>query len=438
MFLSSNMISKNKLSNMKNIFSIPFLVMAMTALSFCLCNAHNDLSERKILIIGTGGGGAPAAHAPSHTDGSDDIQDASNSQKGLATAAQITQQETNTSDIDALVSGVKVKADVATSTFGLGNITLSGEQTLNGVTTLASRVLVTDQTLGEDNGIYLTAAGAWSRATDYDEDAEVNNGDIIYVNDTNSTKHLFAYLLITDPITLDTTPLVYNEHQDAMLASQAEVNTGTNPVKHVSPDTLEDKTYGTGFTGVTLGDNKTIKEHLQELETAVEANDSQLFMFTANDAVFPLTTPAAPTARNNHATLSFSDGEGTPVEDVAFEQILFEGIMSDDYDGGDIVTDLWSTAETATTGVLGYNVQIERIGTVLDIDADSFAAAQSGSATVSGTSGIATLISITFTNAQADGITAGDPFRLLAIRNTSVGSDHTDDAELLRVGGRHD
>ena len=205
----------------------------------------------------------------------------------------------------------------------------------------------------------------------------------------------------------------------------------------VTPDTLEDKTYGTGFTGTTISDNALLKTALQELETAVEAATagmtSQLVVFTANDAVFPLVKPAAPTARNNHATISFDDGV-----DVTLEQIIFEGVIPEDYDGGDIVTDLWSTAETATTGVLGYNVQIERIGTVLDIDADSFASAQSGSATVSGTSGIATLISITFTNAQADGITAGDPFRVLVTRNTAVGSDHADDAELLRLGIRHD
>jgi hypothetical protein len=37
--------------------------------------------------------GAPAAHAASHTDGTDDIQNATNAQKGLATAAQITRLE---------------------------------------------------------------------------------------------------------------------------------------------------------------------------------------------------------------------------------------------------------------------------------------------------------------------------------------------------------
>jgi len=40
--------------------------------------------------------GTPAAHAASHTDGTDDIQNATNAQKGLATASQITDLEANT------------------------------------------------------------------------------------------------------------------------------------------------------------------------------------------------------------------------------------------------------------------------------------------------------------------------------------------------------
>lgn len=53
------------------------------------------------------------------------------------------------------------------------------------------------------------------------------------------------------------------------IATLAEVNTGTDAVRAVTPDTLEDKTYGT-FTGTTIADNSTLKSALQALETAVE------------------------------------------------------------------------------------------------------------------------------------------------------------------------
>jgi hypothetical protein len=48
------------------------------------------------------------------------------------------------------------------------NITLSGEQTLDGILTSTSRVLVRAQTAPAENGIYVSSAGAWSRGTDMD------------------------------------------------------------------------------------------------------------------------------------------------------------------------------------------------------------------------------------------------------------------------------
>jgi hypothetical protein len=119
-------------------------------------------------------------------------------------------------ELSAVSAGIKIKNDVQTATGpGDGNITLSGEQTINGVLTSGSRVLLTDQTDPTENGIYDTAAGAWTRAADYDGNpgSEVENGDTIYVNNVASTKHNFKYLNTTqDPITVGVTPLTYTEH----------------------------------------------------------------------------------------------------------------------------------------------------------------------------------------------------------------------------------
>ena len=69
--------------------------------------------------------------------------------------------------VDGLLSGLKWKESVVAAT--TANITLSGTQTIDGVSVLAGeRVLVKDQTTTADNGIYVCAAGAWSRASDAD------------------------------------------------------------------------------------------------------------------------------------------------------------------------------------------------------------------------------------------------------------------------------
>lgn len=52
------------------------------------------------------------------------------------------------------------------ATVATANITLSGEQTLNGITTNASRVLVVGQTSSAQNGIYTSGPGPWTRTSD--------------------------------------------------------------------------------------------------------------------------------------------------------------------------------------------------------------------------------------------------------------------------------
>ena len=44
------------------------------------------------------------------------------------------------------------------------NLTLSGEQTIDGILTSTSRILVMNQSAAAENGIYVTASGAWARA----------------------------------------------------------------------------------------------------------------------------------------------------------------------------------------------------------------------------------------------------------------------------------
>lgn len=67
--------------------------------------------------------------------------------------------------VDSVSQGLDVKPSVLAAT--TTNITLSGAQTIDGVTCNAgARVLVKNQSTTSQNGIYVVAAGAWSRAAD--------------------------------------------------------------------------------------------------------------------------------------------------------------------------------------------------------------------------------------------------------------------------------
>ena len=78
----------------------------------------------------------------------------------------------NKSYVDTVAQGLDTKAScVAATTVG---ITLSAPQTIDGIALIAGdRCLVKNQSTTANNGIYLVAAGSWTRALDMDTWAEV-------------------------------------------------------------------------------------------------------------------------------------------------------------------------------------------------------------------------------------------------------------------------
>lgn len=124
------------------------------------------------------------------------LQDAVNPQDAVTKA-----------QLDAQAQGFKWKEPVRAAT--TANITLSGAQTIDGVSVVAGdRVLVKDQSTGSGNGIYVAATGSWTRATDFDIAAEVL-GATVFVSE-GTTNGNTQYKMTTDaPITLGTTALVW-------------------------------------------------------------------------------------------------------------------------------------------------------------------------------------------------------------------------------------
>jgi len=72
----------------------------------------------------------------------------------------------------AKLPGAAYKESVSCAT--TANITLSGTQTIDGIAVVAgNRVLVKNQTTASQNGIYVVAAGAWTRSLDADNASEI-------------------------------------------------------------------------------------------------------------------------------------------------------------------------------------------------------------------------------------------------------------------------
>ena len=116
--------------------------------------------------------------------------------------------------VDAARQGLSVKDGVRVAT--TANITLSGTQTIDGVAVVAGdRVLVKNQTTASANGIYIVAAGAWTRSTDFDVNADVANGAHVFVEE-GSTQSDSAWVLTNDgAITIGTTALAFAQFSGA-------------------------------------------------------------------------------------------------------------------------------------------------------------------------------------------------------------------------------
>ena len=113
---------------------------------------------------------------------------------------------------DALATGLDFKQSVKAAT--TTDITLSGSQTIDGVAISAGmRVLVKDQTDGTQNGIYVAASGAWTRAADADNTPsnEVTSGMFCYVEEGTVNADSGWVLATNDVITLGSTNLVFTQ-----------------------------------------------------------------------------------------------------------------------------------------------------------------------------------------------------------------------------------
>lgn len=116
--------------------------------------------------------------------------------------------------VDAARSGLDVKASCRVAT--TANITLSGTQTIDGVSAIADdRVLVKDQTDESENGIWVVAASAWSRSTDADTDAEVTAGLFTFVEEGTVNGNSGFVLTTNNPIVVGTTDLVFAQFSGA-------------------------------------------------------------------------------------------------------------------------------------------------------------------------------------------------------------------------------
>lgn len=112
--------------------------------------------------------------------------------------------------VQSASAGIDSKASVRA--LANGNITLSAPQAIDGVSVIAGdRVLVRGQTTNTQNGVYVVAAGAWTRAADADANSELTPGAFWFVEEGTTYGKTQWRIENTGAIVIGTTAVTINQ-----------------------------------------------------------------------------------------------------------------------------------------------------------------------------------------------------------------------------------
>jgi uncharacterized cupin superfamily protein len=151
----------------------------------------------------------------------------------------------------------------ARTTFGMkkpvvaattGAITLSGEQTIDGVACVEDdRVLVKDQVGPAFNGIYVVSTGAWTRAVDFDGTTDFVKGTLVIVAAGTINGGKLYRVTSADPTDIDVDSITFesltfaDSHANGSVVVSATVN-----LDAIDADAVDVTGAGATITAITL------------------------------------------------------------------------------------------------------------------------------------------------------------------------------------------
>lgn len=152
--------------------------------------------------------------------------------------------------VDAAINGVEIHPSVKAAT--TANITLSGAQTIDGVSIVATdRVLVKNQTAPAENGIYVAAAGAWSRAGDADTWAELISA-FVFVEEGTTWADTAWVSTVNAGGTLGTTAVTWTQFAAPGSITASNVGTGVGVYDGQVGSDLQFRSIKAGSSKVTV------------------------------------------------------------------------------------------------------------------------------------------------------------------------------------------
>lgn len=120
-----------------------------------------------------------------------------------------------------------------------GNITLSGEQTIDDVLTSASAVVVWQQTDATQNGIYTSSGGAWTRRTDADSGTKLAGNKAVHVQAGTRFAGTVFRVQNVSTITLGTTAVVIAPEAPQWYVMPTQTMTESGTIDCTPPTTAQ-------------------------------------------------------------------------------------------------------------------------------------------------------------------------------------------------------
>jgi hypothetical protein len=254
----------------------------------------------------------------------------------------------NKTYLDFFATGISWKQPVNCGT--TTNITLSGLQTIDGVTVVAGdRVLVKSQTAPAQNGIYLASATAWSRAPDADTWDELISA-ICFVESGSTLAGSAWYCTVQPGGTLGTTAVTWSNFS---VAATYTAGTGL---------TLTDYVFSITNTGVAAAAYGSASKTL----TATVNAQGQLTVLAATDIAIANTQVS---------------GLGTMSTQAASSVAITGGTINGTTIGGSTAAAVTGTTITANTQFTGAGTGLTGTATSLSIGGNAATATSATTAT---------------------------------------------------------